>query len=56
MTKVDRLAAGVFIIPSSVGLVNDKKGSIEFAPSSRPAALINNKQENRDQIQAEWSS
>jgi hypothetical protein len=44
MTKVDWLAAGVFLIPSSVGLVNDqKKVGMEFAPFSRPAALINTK-------------
>jgi hypothetical protein len=36
MTKVDWLAACVLIIPSSVGLVNDKKnGGVEFATSSR---------------------
>jgi hypothetical protein len=33
-----------------------KNVGIEFAPYSMPAALINNKQENGDQIQGELSS
>ncbi len=59
MTKVDWLAAGVLLIPSSLDFSSViKKGSTEFATFSsqweraRPAALTNNKQEKVDQTQA----
>ncbi len=57
MTKVDLLAAGVLLIPSSVGVVNDQKnGGVEFAafPANGKqghAALTNNQQQNVDQMQ-----
>ncbi len=58
MTKVDWIADGVLILPSSIGLVNDQKGGMEFATFTanwkrEPAALTNNKQENVDQIQTD---
>ncbi len=41
---------------SSVGLVNDQKRRrwiFQLFPAKGPAALSNNKQENKDQIQTE---
>jgi hypothetical protein len=46
-------------LPGSIGLINDKKGVVEFATSSSqwgkqgPAALINYRQGNVDQIPAD---
>ncbi len=52
MIKVDRLAAGVFLIPDSVGLVSDQKyaaQSLLLPPANGKqgyAALTSKKQEN----------
>ncbi len=50
MGKVDWFVAGVYLLPSSVGLVNDKKSGVEFFKfpaneKQEPANLTNNKQE-----------
>jgi hypothetical protein len=56
--KVDWFVAGVYLLPNSVGLVNDQKSGVEFSifPASEkqePAALNNNHQENLDKIHAD---
>jgi len=56
--KVDWFVAGVYLLPNSVGLVNDQKSGVEFSifPASEkqePAALNNNQQENLDKIHAD---
>jgi hypothetical protein len=53
--KIDWLAAGVLLIPSSVELVNDRYAGVEFANffiqwKARAAVLTNKKEENFDQI------
>jgi hypothetical protein len=52
--KIDLLAAGVLLIPSSVELVNDQYAGVEFENSSSQwearAAVLTNKEEENYQI------
>ncbi len=59
MAKVDWLATAVFLIPSSIWLVNDQKKVaqnlqvVSANGKQEPEVLTNNKQENVHQIQAD---
>jgi hypothetical protein len=50
MGKVDWFVAGIYLLPSSVGLFNDQKSGVEFSifpanEKQEPANLTNNMQE-----------